>query len=480
MASPPEVHSALLSAGPGEGPLLASAAAWSSLSAEYTAAAEELTGLLDSVQAGVWRGPSAEQYAAAHLPYLAWLTQAGADSAGTAARHETAAAAYSTALAAMPTLAELAANHATHAVLVATNFFGINTIPIALNEADYARMWIQAATTMDVYQAVSDAAVASQPHTSAAPQILNHDHTEDPWDQYTNPSGPMYWVARVEELSSQFQTFGKELLTNPAQAFSYLVQLMLFDWPTHIAQIATWLAQSPQLLSVALSLTVANLGWAAGGLAGLAGLGGPAQPVTAPGGPVAEPGIGEPTKLPTAAIAPTTPLAGPAAPALAPASAPAVPAPAAAPAAAPTPMSGVSGFGYLAGGGGPGTRFGPTHRVRSSAEASVSETAAAPGTAARAWSREQVRVRRRRRAAMQDFADEFMDLSADATAGPADGNRDAVAASESGAGAMGFSGTANKPQVAVAAGLARLAGDGFGGGPQAPMLPETWGDGESE
>ncbi|HET9876144.1 MAG TPA: PPE family protein, partial [Mycobacterium sp.] len=283
MASPPEVHSALLSAGPGPGPLLTSAAAWSSLSAEYTAAAEELTGLLGFVQAGVWEGPSAERYAAAHLPYLAWLTGASADSAAAAARHETVAAAYSAALAAMPTLAELAANHAVHAVLLATNFFGINTIPIALNEADYLRMWVQAATTMGTYHAISEAVVVSQPRASAAPRIVNHDHgtAEDPWDRYTNPSDPMYWVARVEELASQFQTLGRELLTNPSQALSYLVQLMLFDWPTHIAQIVNWLAQSPLLLSAALSITVANLGWAAG-LAGLAGL---AQPTTAPAGP---------------------------------------------------------------------------------------------------------------------------------------------------------------------------------------------------
>ncbi|WP_122502154.1 PPE family protein [Mycobacterium pseudokansasii] len=514
MAWPPEVHSAMLSSGPGAGTLLSAAGAWSSLSAEYAWAADELTTLLGAVHAGSWHGASADQYVAAHLPYLAWLLRISADSAAAATQHEVAAAAYTTALAAMPTVAELSANHAVHTLLVATNFFGINTIPIALNEADYARMWIQAATTMAAYQAVSTTALASTPQTAPAPTIVKTNAAAEesdvpfegteptdnfvadtlrtitagrvnwdplgrtvnglPYEAYTDASQPIWWVVRALEFSQDFLSFARLLVVNPQAALQYYAELLLFDYPVHIPQLATALSQNPLLLAGPLGQAISGIG-AVTGLAALAELG--AQPVVPAVAPALPPSAAAPQMLPVTAITPTAAAPG-SAPAPPTAPAPSVVSATAGPAPTPptTAATGLS-YPYLIGGG-PGMGF--DSGMSSSASASAQRKAPEPETAAAAAAaaREEARARRRRRATLRGYSDEFMDMDFEVdpewAASPHEEPPASPMASDQGANNFGFAGTVRKETVAKAAGLTTMAGDDFGQGATIPMVPGTW------
>lgn len=468
MAMPPEVHSALLTAGPGPGSLLAAAAQWQQLSLQYSQAATELSAILADVQGSSWEGPSAVQYVAAHVPYLAWLEESALAAAATAVQHETVAGAYGTAVATMPTLVELAANHVTNAALVATNFFGINTIPIAVNEADYARMWMQAADTMIVYQAVADAATVAVPPAQPAPSIVapGGEARQPMSNTPTAPGQPLseLWqflsqlgtTGQVDQLLENFTRFFEQLGFNPAtSAVLALVALTLYDmlWYPYYASYGLLLAPffAPALSALAALALVKSPVPPAMDAAPM-----PAEPTVVQPGAAAPPAhgvpvvpgiqVGVPQAAGTSVPAPTTTGAG---------------------GAPPTAdlVYAVPGLSRVGAGPGPESGSESPDTTTGSVSAAVAARAAA-GVRDRAK-----RVSRARRGA-HGYRDELPEMKADLTGGGDNSpGPPAVTAGARGAGPVGFTGAVTTASTAPNGMVQRMPA---GASPSAPLLPATW------
>ncbi|BDB41159.1 putative PPE family protein PPE1 [Mycobacterium kiyosense] len=427
---------------------------------QYTLAATELSGLLAEVHGASWAGSSGAAYAAAHAPYLAWLEQSAADSALRAAAHQTAATAFGSALAAMPTLAELAANHLLHGALVATNFFGINTIPIAVNEADYARMWVQAADTMAAYQAVTEAATAASPPAQPAPQILKPaaEAQADP-SQLVGGLGQLvqnitnFIADPYQHFLDFFQQFGFSPATTIALA---VIALFLYDvlWYPYYASYSLLLLPffTPALSALsALSLLTHRFDVSpvteplqAPAVAGTAGHGGPSpniavvQSISTVSGPGSSAGNSAPG-TPGTASASTPP--------------------------APPELSyAVAGLAP------PGTGFGPRAGAKASDDVADRIGSAAAATTSQAAVR--ARRRQRARAGVRGHRDEFLDATVDAAADlPASQPAAAPTGSDRGAGPLGFAGTVPAPG-AQATGIVQTSSTATD--VTVPLLPAGW------
>ncbi len=166
---PPEINSARIYAGPGVGPMMAAAAAWSALGGELATTASSYESVISMLADEEWRGSASAAMAAAVRPFVAWLNTTAAAAERAAGQAMASAAAYEAAFAMTVPPPVIAANRAQLAVLAATNFLGQNTAAIAATEALYGEMWVQDAIAMYGYAASSARAGVLQPLTSPTP-----------------------------------------------------------------------------------------------------------------------------------------------------------------------------------------------------------------------------------------------------------------------------------------------------------------------
>ncbi|WP_442791106.1 PPE family protein [Nocardia sp. NBC_01327] len=170
MALPPEWNAGLLFAGLGPGPLMATAAAYQSISVALAAAASASDASMGAMSVA-WSSPAAEQAQQAFGIDTAWL-RTQAENAGLASYLATmVAGAIITAWGAMPKVPEINAVKLAEHALVLTNNMGQNTPAIAGLESVYLAMWVAAAMTMASYAADAGAFVSLLPPPATPPPI---------------------------------------------------------------------------------------------------------------------------------------------------------------------------------------------------------------------------------------------------------------------------------------------------------------------
>lgn len=121
-------------------------------------------------------------------------------------------------------------------------------------------------------------------------------------------------------------------------------------------------------------------------------------------------------------------------------------------------------LGYMVGDLGAGARRAAGTSARTRRAAQQPDIADDPAVAETPEDEPQARRRRRVKAQQLGRGYEYMDLEPEPS----------VAASDRGAGPLGFSGTAAKDSAAGPAGLATLDRDSYGGDATTPMMPSTW------
>ncbi|OBG78215.1 hypothetical protein A5700_17395 [Mycobacterium sp. E1214] len=257
-ALPPEVNSGRMYAGAGAGPMTAAAAAWEDLAAELGSSAAGYSTVTAELTGAPWLGPASRSMMAAVTPFIHWLRAAGALADAAGARARAVVLAYETAFLMTVPPSAIAANRATLAALIATNFFGQNTAAIAATEAQYAEMWAQDATAMYGYAAASTASqlapfVEPTPTTDQAGLAQQQAAVTLASAGTGGPSATQTAINdMINSLSSQIKGLLFGALDVTFWPMTYLGSLIFSQigvlWPEHLARgAAAGLAATPAL-----------------------------------------------------------------------------------------------------------------------------------------------------------------------------------------------------------------------------------------
>ncbi len=190
--------------------MMAAATAWAALGAELGSTAASYDAVITGLTSEEWMGPASASMGAAAAPYVQWMTSTGALAQEASTQASAAAAAYEAAFAMTVPPAEVAANRALLAALVATNFLGQNTPAIAATEAQYGEMWAQDAAAMYGYAGSSAAASTLTPFDQPA--------------ETTNPAGPAAQASAVTQATGTAAGTGNQTVDQLMSAIPTALQ----------------------------------------------------------------------------------------------------------------------------------------------------------------------------------------------------------------------------------------------------------------
>ncbi|KAA1249872.1 PPE family protein [Mycobacterium simiae] len=168
MFGPPEVITGRLMSGAGAAPMTAASAEFTAAAAAYELAIDRLTALLGYLSAS-WQGEAAMAMQRVVVRFIIANRLLQAQIITSAARTAAQAAAFTEAYTTMAQMAEIVENRVTTAVLHATNFLGMNTIPIGVKEGQYLEMWIRDVSVQANYLAQTMANTTFDPFAKLPP-----------------------------------------------------------------------------------------------------------------------------------------------------------------------------------------------------------------------------------------------------------------------------------------------------------------------